>query len=834
MQTETQGRSDSLAGCLQWVAILGLLGWLSAVPVAVMALVSAATGYAPKAIAMLGGVASPGSLPTWAIGALATAVTLLLELILFLPAWLFTRKRAGWEWLAGVSTGLVLVSVYQALWAVGGIPFDDAPAAAAVLRIALTWPFLLAVLWVSRSFEALRRPSLPTLLLAAGVAACLLIPWLILGALGTLYFTLASLARALVNGVGEELVFRGLLMLWLTRGAGRKQTWLAAFVSLLVYTAAQPAYVLPLGDWFVLFGRPFVAMAVGLLAAEFFARGSLWPAMLVHVAYEFGSLAFADWRVQASTPHPALMMSLGIALILGLALWLGRWMWNKFHVSRFTFHIIPSLPRDVLRLAASGGFAVLTVVAALAAYLFWGHPGFYHDGVLIILREQADVSKAYTITDRVERIRYVYDTLTETANRTQAPLWAELDKMGVDYRPYYLVNMIRVDDLNDLSLGWLKTRLAGRDDVAEVILNPNIRQTRHMESMSMLGVFNEPQGVEWNIRAVKANQAWDELGVTGEGVVVADADTGVDWTHPALQAHYRGWNGSSAAHDYNWYDPWDDAPEPWDEHGHGTHTTGTMVGDDGAGNQVGVAPGAQWVACRNMRAGLGNPGAYTACMEFFLAPFPRGGDPFRDGKPEQAPHVINNSWGCPTFEGCAPDTLKRAVENLRAAGIMMVVSAGNDGPGCGTVKDPAAIYDASFTVGAEGASGQVTSFSSRGPAAGQELLKPDVTAPGENVRSAVPGGGYMPSPGTSMAGPHVAGLVALIWSANPTLAGDIERTEDIIRRTAQPRRVETVCDLEKPGSLCACGDDAPGKVPNNVYGYGLIDAYEAVKEAMRQ
>ncbi len=829
MQTRSNTHaSNSFTGCVQIFIIIALLGWLSVAPLLVMGSVSAATGYAPEITSMMGGVATPGALPEWATGALATLLTLLAEMIFFAPAWLLTRKRAGWEWLCGVSAGLVLVSAYQAMWGLGGIPFHDNPSGTAALRLALTWPLLLIVIAASRSQAAWRRPALSTLLLALGAAACLLAPWLLLGALGTVHFTAMALVRALVNGVGEEIVFRGLVMLWLTRA--NKQAWLAALVSLLVYAAAQNGYILPLGDWFVM-GRVAAAVAMGLLAAELFARGSLWPAILVHVAFEFGPLAFVDWRTRASMPHPALMSSLFIAAILGLVLWLGRLAWAAWRSRRDQ----PPCSRggqpsafQRVRLAASGGFAALAVATALGVYVVGGHPGFYQDGFLIILKEQADVSQAYSIQDRAERTRYVYDTLTETAARTQTPLRAELDSLGVKYRPYYLINMIGVDGRTDLM-----RHFAGRSDVAQVIVNPNIRVTRYTESMGTLGVFNQPQGVEWNIRAVKADQAW-KLGITGKGIVVASADTGVDWTHPAIRSNYRGWNSGAAEHDYNWYDAWDDTPAPWDDYGHGTHTTGTMVGDDKKGNQVGVAPGAQWIACRNMRFGLGNPGAYTACLEFFLAPFPHGGDPFRDGSPELAPHVINNSWGCPDYEGCAPDTLRRAVENLRAAGIMMVVSAGNDGPGCNTVKDPAANYDSSFTVGAEDESGRITSFSSRGPGVDGGGVKPDVTAPGYNVRSAVPGGGYTPSPGTSMAGPHVAGLVALIWSANPRLIGDIDGAEDIIRRTARARQIDAACDpLKQTSSVCGCGSDAPGAIPNNVYGYGLIDALAAVKEAMR-
>lgn len=266
-----------------------------------------------------------------------------------------------------------------------------------------------------------------------------------------------------------------------------------------------------------------------------------------------------------------------------------------------------------------------------------------------------------------------------------------------------------------------------------------------------------------------------------------------------------------------------------------------FVGDDGADNRTGVAPDAQWIGCRNMRRNFGNPGSYAECMEFFLAPYPHGGDPFTDGDVTLAPHVVNNSWGCPDIEGCFPDTLAPAVEALRAAGMMMVVSVGNDGPACGTATTPPANYDGVFSVGAATDAGAIVGFSSRGPVG--ELIKPDVTAPGDYVRSSVPGGGYGWAGGTSMAGPHVTGLVALLWSADSTLIGDMDATEALICQTAVPRPVENVCttgDEVPEGALasllynpiCACGDVTG--VPNNVYGCGFIDAGAAVRAALGQ
>jgi subtilisin family serine protease len=185
--------------------------------------------------------------------------------------------------------------------------------------------------------------------------------------------------------------------------------------------------------------------------------------------------------------------------------------------------------------------------------------------------------------------------------------------------------------------------------------------------------------------------------------------------------------------------------------------------------------------------------------------------------------VLNNSWGCPDHEGCDDGTFAAAAKALSDAGVFVVASAGNDGPTCGSLKDPPPIYANALAVGAIDQFGEIASFSSIGSVAkdGNQQVKPDLVAPGVDVLSSFPGSTYEAVSGTSMAGPHVVGVVALMWSANPALIGDIQNTADLLRQTAKPYT----------GSLPSCPGAAD--VPSTAVGYGIVDAYAAVNAAIQ-
>lgn len=502
-----------------------------------------------------------------------------------------------------------------------------------------------------------------------------------------------------------------------------------------------------------------------------------------------GTRDVGTWAVYAAGISIIVALCMG-ALVIGLRRPLSRWQGGTL----------------------ASGLVVVLWLAAAVLFFTVGQPGFYGERLFVILREQADISAAPTIADDTARRQWVYDTLTTHADRTQAGLRQTLDRFYVGYTPYYLVNALEVRG-GPLLRWWL----ARRPEVERVLDSPVLRPLP-LSPMPDSGNQPAPTSPPWNLVAIGAPEVWETLGHTGEGIIIGQSDSGVDGNHPEVSDSYRGRQTGSDG--YNWFDPWYGSAAPRDLSGHGTHTLGVALG-----RSVGVAPGASWIGCVNLARNLGNPALYLDCLQFMLAPFPQGGDPLHDGRPDLGAHVLNNSWGCPPIEGCDAQSLLQAVNALRAAGLFVVAAAGNEGEDCGSVFDPIAIYDAVLTVGAVDESGQVASFSSRGPvvADGSGRIKPDIAAPGVDILSAAPGGSYRLGSGTSDASPHVAGTVALMWSANPTLIGDIERTEQILAETARPYDQATNAPL-------SCSDD--NSLPNNVVGYGLLDAWAAVQRAL--
>ncbi len=449
---------------------------------------------------------------------------------------------------------------------------------------------------------------------------------------------------------------------------------------------------------------------------------------------------------------------------------------------------------------------------------------------LVFLDAQPDLSAAYTIADWSARGQYVYDTLHDFAERSQQDLRAWMDQQEISYRPFWIANALAVRGTQaDVQA------LAGRAEVAllranrltmlealQPAMQPEISGSL-APSFAPASCNPDENGICWNIAQIGANRVWQDFGVSGQGITVANIDSGVTYDHPALVEQYRGYQASNSfQHNYNWFDPDHLSNVPDDFGYHGTHTMGTMVArGDGSDTQpaVGVAPGSSWISARGCQTTFCSDINLMASAQWLLAPTDLEEE---NPRPDLRPHIVNNSWadsigGNQQYAGYTTA--------WRAAGIFPVFAAGNgENRQCGTVASPGD-YAHVVGVGATNQNDLIASFSSIGPSI-EGQLKPDISAPGQSIASTFSGEGlsYGTLQGTSMAAPHVVGAVALLWSANPYLIGDYEATYAILAETAVPRTDSRFATTQ----FASC--DA-AMAPNNVYGYGRLDAYAAVARA---
>lgn len=382
-----------------------------------------------------------------------------------------------------------------------------------------------------------------------------------------------------------------------------------------------------------------------------------------------------------------------------------------------------------------------------------------------------------------------------------------------DFHAFWISNVIRVDATPDIIRD-----IAARNDVYKVYYNYKIELIEPTNALPDPGnadhAQENPMGPEIGLVAIRAPEVW-ALGIDGTGRLISTLDTGVDGNHPALANRWRGLDGRYAGHpEWAFFDPVTHWTFPRDGGSHGTHTMGTVCGG-APGDQVGVAPGAQWI-----NAAVIDRVSIERTVSDALLAFEWTVDP--DGNPStnwDVPDTSSNSWGLMTSHGYPPcdKTFWNHLDNVEAAGVVVLFSAGNEG--FSGLRRPAdrATDDyrtcAVAAVDAYNSSWPIASFSSRGPTYctpnGSAAIKPDIAAPGVNVRSSVPGGGYSQYSGTSMASPHINGVVAMMRQANPNIP--VEQVKQIIYDTAY--------DLGPNGE-------------DNDYGWGMVDAYEAVIAAL--
>ena len=442
---------------------------------------------------------------------------------------------------------------------------------------------------------------------------------------------------------------------------------------------------------------------------------------------------------------------------------------------------------------------------------------------IVHLSEQADIATLdrqfyETKASRAYRHQVIMEALQHAAEGSQGELLTALDELKETgdvegYTPFWITNCVVVqayprilEELSDrYDVQWLERNF--RVELIEPFPGKGPVRGAHLD---------DNHGIPAGIRAIGAPRVWHELGITGAGRLVGNLDTGVDGTHPALTSR---WRGNFAPANECWRDAVGTTSYPRDLEGHGTHVMGTLCGNSEITNDsIGVAPDARWIAC--------NAIDQSSAEEFdndVLSAFQWFSDP--DGNPftiEDVPDVVQNSWGVrgawPGYEECF-NFWNNAIINCEAAGVVVTFSAGNEGSsGAQTCRSPATVAIDSVTVFAIGAVDAtndtippylIASFSSRGPSDCPPFtaIKPEVCAPGVSVYSSIPGGHYGQHnwDGTSMAGPHVAGIVALMRQACPD--ADVRDIKSILMRTAH--------------DYGATGED-------NDYGFGFVDAYEAV------
>ncbi|MEH0973334.1 S8 family serine peptidase [Micromonospora sp. CPCC 205546] len=449
-------------------------------------------------------------------------------------------------------------------------------------------------------------------------------------------------------------------------------------------------------------------------------------------------------------------------------------------------------------LAATGSGAQASPTDKIRPELTKALQGKTEGDFWIRFKDRADLSEAAAIKDWAKRGTAVADALKKTAAGSQSKIRAELDGSGTKYETFWATNAIKVSG-GSLTMA---QSLAAHAEV-EGLYAPVAYQVPEVSEGTDEKTVN---ALEWGIANINADDVWSQYGAKGAGITVANIDTGVQFDHPALVNSYRGNNGDGTFdHNYNWYRATGSCAAPCDTNGHGTHTMGTMAGSAGA-NQIGVAPDVKWIAANGC---CPSDAALVTSGQWMLEPTDLNG---QNPDASKRPNIINNSWGT-TLPSNDP-FMEDVTLAWTASGIFGVWSNGNSGSACQTSGSPGSLVS-NYSAGAYDVNNNIASFSSRGAGQNGEI-KPNIAAPGVNVRSSIPGGGYASYNGTSMAAPHLAGAIALLWSAAPALVGDVTATRALLDGSA----------VDKADAQCGgTADD------NNVFGEGRLDALALLSAA---
>jgi subtilisin family serine protease len=459
--------------------------------------------------------------------------------------------------------------------------------------------------------------------------------------------------------------------------------------------------------------------------------------------------------------------------------------------------------------------------------------------VIVRFRGKADLSAAAGIADRDAQGAYVYETLNRFAEGAQRRTLQALRSAhslteANGLRRLWIVNAIAIESLTEAMLADLESS----PDVERIQLQDRIPQPEEEHEISFAPGIDAVIG---SLGRIKVPDVW-ALGYKGSGIVVANIDTGVLHTHEALVGKYRGTVSAGVYnHDYNWFDPYALNATPRFTGWHGSHTMGTMVGDNGGAEQIGVAPDAKWVNCIGfgLADGYATTAGILACGQWMIAPTLPSGNP-ATADPSKRPHVVSNSWtACTTRHSDIYDAM---IEAWTAAGIASAFANGNNvncgydiNPPLGTVGTPASSGKA-LGVGSTGTTnGAYASHSNKGPTTdpapglpqyaetfGYPDLKPNLVAPGVAIRSAMSTGDavYGNATGTSMSTPMVAGVIGLMWQAAPCLRGNVARTNTLLMQSAT-----------RIARYTGSPSDGPGNIPNQATGWGEVNALAAVQAA---